>query len=93
MHTSESAATAMAHSLRVQDVALLCAPRVLEFDMQWKRNAVPQRRGGQPVWSERPQSENAFARRLTPPTGEARAVHLTRCARPDRLLPARRRKL
>lgn len=39
--------------------------------------------------SERPQSENAFACRLTPPTGEARAVHLTRCARPDRLLPAR----
>lgn len=38
------------------------------------------------MWSERPQSENAFARRLTPPTGEARAVHLTRCARPDRLL-------
>lgn len=44
------------------------------------------------MWSERPQSENAFARRLTPSTGEARAVHLTRCARPDRLLPARRRK-
>ena len=41
MHTSESAATAVAHSLRVQDVAMLCAPRVLEFDMQWKRNAMP----------------------------------------------------
>ena len=40
MHTSESAATAVAHSLRVQDVAMLCAPRVLEFDMQW-RNEMP----------------------------------------------------
>lgn len=35
-----SAATAVAHSLRVQDVAMLCAPRVLEFDMQW-RNEMP----------------------------------------------------
>ena len=49
-------------------------------------SCAPQRRGGQPVWSERPQSENAFACRLTPPTGEARAVHLSRCARPDCLL-------
>ena len=37
MHTSESAATAVARSLCVQGVAMLCAPRVLEFDMQWKR--------------------------------------------------------
>ena len=47
MHTSESAATAVAHSLRVQDVAMLCARRVLEFDMQGKRNAMPCRRGGE----------------------------------------------
>jgi len=40
MHTSESAVTAVAHSLRVQDVDMLCAPRVLEFDMQW-RNEMP----------------------------------------------------
>ena len=26
---------------------MLCAPRVLEFDMQWKRNAMPCRRGGE----------------------------------------------
>ena len=37
----------MVHSLCVQDVAMLCAPRVLEFDMQWKRNAMPCRRGGE----------------------------------------------
>ena len=47
MHTSESAATAVVHSLCVQDVDMLCAPRVLEFDMQWKRNAMPCRRGGE----------------------------------------------
>lgn len=37
----------MVHSLCVQDVAMLCARRVLEFDMQWKRNAMPCRRGGE----------------------------------------------
>ena len=47
MHTSESAATAVVHSLCVQDVAMLCARRVLEFDMPWKRNAMPCRRGGE----------------------------------------------
>lgn len=47
MHTSESAATAVARSLRVQDVAMLCARRVLEFDMPWKRNAMSCRRGGE----------------------------------------------
>lgn len=26
---------------------MLCARRVLEFDMQWKRNAMPCRRGGE----------------------------------------------
>ena len=31
----------------MQDVAMLCARRVLEFDMQWKRNAMPCRRGGE----------------------------------------------
>lgn len=43
----DSIATAVVHSLCVQDVAMLCARRVLEFDMQWKRNAMPCRRGGE----------------------------------------------
>ena len=85
MHTSESAAIVVAHSLRAHNVAIPCAPaRSACLNSTCSGNAechaVPQRRGGQPAWSERPQRENAFVHRLTPPTGEGRAVHLTRGA-------------
>lgn len=84
MHTSESAATAVAHSLRAHNVAIPCAPaRSACFNSTCSENRMPwraARRGGESSQCERPQRENAFVHRLTPPTGEGRAVHLTRGA-------------
>ena len=80
MHTSESAAIVVAHSLRVQDVDMLCAPRVLQFYMQWKRNAMPCREEGSHR-SAKGRSEKmrlCIASRLLPKKGVP--SHLTRGA-------------
>lgn len=94
MHTSESAATAVARSLRVQGVAMLCAPRVLEFDMQWKRNAMPCRRGGEGSRCGAKGRKAKMRLRVASHLPPVRRVLCTSLVvlRPDCLLPARRRK-
>ena len=71
----------MARSLCVQDVDMLCAPRVLEFDMQWKRNAMPCRgRGGshRSAKGRRAKGRLCIASHLLPTKGVP--WHLTRGA-------------
>ena len=78
----------------VQDVAMLCAPRVLEFDMQWKRNAMPCRRGGEGSHRSAKGRSAKMRLRIASHVPPVRGVPCTSLVvlRPDCLLAVRRRK-
>ena len=83
MHAPESAATAVACSLRAQCAAMPWAPaRSACFNSTCSENRMPwcAAEEGESPQCERPQRENAFVHCLAPPTAEGHAVHLTRRA-------------